>query len=149
MLLHSELATLWGLDEDQNPGYWFWRSYHMVNDYNLLVDARPSYRVFTSAGSQVLASKAIGNVHISTNTAEVVLKDVLYVPGLNVKLLSTNSLTDEGARVILDSEGGKIHLQTGYTLRVTKNRAKGLLESAARHGDRAMPWQGRQSYSKE
>ncbi len=100
----------------------------MVNDYNLLVDARPSYRRVYTAGSQVLASKAIGNVHISTNTAEVVLKDVLYVPGLNVKLLSTNSLTDEGARVILDSEGGKIHLQTGYTLRVTKNRAKGLLE---------------------
>ena len=71
---------------------------------------------------------AIGDASISTNTGDVLLQNVLYVQHLNVNLLSTNSLTDEGARVTLDSTGGQIHLANGMLLKISKNCEQGLLE---------------------
>ncbi|KAJ1039877.1 hypothetical protein NDA11_002974 [Ustilago hordei] len=55
-------------------------------------------------------------------------QNVLYVKNLNVNLLSTNSLTDEGAQVTLDHAGGQIHLANGTLLKISKNSKCGLLE---------------------
>ncbi|SOV03025.1 uncharacterized protein UDID_18314 [Ustilago sp. UG-2017a] len=100
----------------------------MVNDYSMLIGPRTCRKHVLTAGSEVLEATAIGDASISTNTGDVLLQNVLYVQHLNVNLLSTNSLTDEGARVILDSTGGQIYLANGMLLKMTKNRKRGLLE---------------------
>ena len=94
----------------------------MVNDYSMLIGPRTCRKCVLTAGSEVLEATAIGDASISTNTGDVLLQNVLYVQHLNVNLLSTNSLADEGARVILDSTGGQIYLANGMLLKMTKNR---------------------------
>ena len=69
----------------------------MVNDYSMLIGLRTCQKCILTAGSKVLEVTAIGDASISTNTRDVLLQNVLYVQHLNVNLLSTNSLTDEGA----------------------------------------------------
>ncbi|SYW82245.1 uncharacterized protein UHO2_00730 [Ustilago hordei] len=103
-------------------------SYHMVNDYSMLIHPRTCRKQIITAGSEVLEAAAIGDASISTDYGEISLQNVLYVKHLNVNLLSTNSLTDEGARVILDTTGGQIFLTNGMTLKIAKNRERGLLE---------------------
>ncbi|SYW86587.1 uncharacterized protein UHO2_04084 [Ustilago hordei] len=103
-------------------------SYHMVNDYSMLIHPRTCRKRIITAGSKVLEEAAIGDASISTDYREISLQNVLYVKHLNVNLLSTNSLTDEGARVILDTTGGQIFLTNGMTLKIAKNRERGLLE---------------------
>ncbi|SOV07964.1 uncharacterized protein UDID_17246 [Ustilago sp. UG-2017a] len=103
-------------------------SYHMVNDYSMLIHPRTCQKRIITAGSEVLEAAAIGDASISTDYKEISLQNVLYVKHLNVNLLSTNSLTDEGARVILDTTGGQIFLTNGMTLKIAKNRERGLLE---------------------
>ena len=82
----------------------------MVNDYSMLIHPRTCRKRIITAGSEVLEVAAIGDASISTDYGEISLQNVLYVKHLNVNLLSTNSLTDEGARVILDTTGGQIFL---------------------------------------
>ncbi|SOV05421.1 uncharacterized protein UDID_18419 [Ustilago sp. UG-2017a] len=84
-------------------------------------------RVYT-AGSEVLEATAVGDASIATEYGDVYLQNVLYVKRLNVNLLSTNSLTDEGARVTLDPTGRQIHLANGMLLKIAKDREHGLLE---------------------
>ncbi|SOV04531.1 uncharacterized protein UDID_17116 [Ustilago sp. UG-2017a] len=103
-------------------------SYHMVNDYSMLIHLRTCRKRIITAGSEVLEAAAIGDASISTDYGEISLQNVLYVKHLNVNLLSTNSLMDEGARVILDTTGGQIFLTNGMTLKIAKNRKRGLLE---------------------
>ncbi|SOV04489.1 uncharacterized protein UDID_17101 [Ustilago sp. UG-2017a] len=103
-------------------------SYHMVNDYSMLIHPRTCRKRIITAGSEVLEAAAIGDASISTDYREISLQNVLYVKHLNVNLLSTNSLTDEGARVILDTTGSQIFLTNGMTLKIAKNRERGLLE---------------------
>ncbi|SOV09374.1 uncharacterized protein UDID_18568 [Ustilago sp. UG-2017a] len=103
-------------------------SYHMVNDYSMLIHPRTCRKRIITAGSEVLEAAAIGDASISTDYGEIPLQNVLYVKHLNVNLLSTNSLTDEGAQVILDTTGGQIFLTNGMTLKIAKNRERGLLE---------------------
>ena len=100
----------------------------MVNDYSMLIHPRTCRKRIITAGSEVLEAAAIGDASISTDYGEIPLQNVLYVKHLNVNLLSTNSLTDEGARVILGTTGGQIFLTNGMTLKIAKNRERGLLE---------------------
>ncbi|SOV08316.1 uncharacterized protein UDID_17350 [Ustilago sp. UG-2017a] len=111
-LTHSWLSTL----DSKETSHWILdsgASYHMVNGYSMLIGLRTCQKCILTAGSEVLEATAIGDASISTNTRDVLLQNVLYVQHLNVNLLSTNSLTDEGARVILDSTGGQIYLANG------------------------------------
>ncbi|SOV08787.1 uncharacterized protein UDID_17732 [Ustilago sp. UG-2017a] len=120
-LTHSWPSTL----DSKETSHWILdsgASYHMVNDYSMLIGPRTCRKCVLTAGSEVLEATAIGDASISTNTGDVLLQNVLYVQRLNVNLLSTNSLTDEGARVILDSTGGQIYLANGMLLKMTKNR---------------------------
>ncbi|CCF50015.1 uncharacterized protein UHOR_14151 [Ustilago hordei] len=78
--------------------------------------------------SKVLEAAAIGDASISTDYGEISLQNVLYVKHLNVNLLSTNSLMDERAQVILDTTSGQIFLTNGMTLKIAKNCKQGLLE---------------------
>ncbi|SOV06222.1 uncharacterized protein UDID_19483 [Ustilago sp. UG-2017a] len=126
-LTHSWLSTL----DSKETSHWILdsgASYHMVNDYSMLIGPRTCRKRVLTAGSEVLEATAIGDASISTNTRDVLLQNVLYVQHLNVNLLSTNSLTDEGARVILDSTGGQIYLANGMLLKMTKNCKRGVLE---------------------
>ena len=88
----------------------------MVNDYSMLICPRACRKRVFTAGSQVLEATAIGDVNVLTNYGDVLLQNVLYVKNLNVNLMSTNSLTDEGARVTLDLTGRQIHLANGMLL---------------------------------
>ncbi|SOV05388.1 uncharacterized protein UDID_18403 [Ustilago sp. UG-2017a] len=103
-------------------------SYHMVNDYSMLVHPRTCRKRIITTGSEVLEAAAIGDASISTDYGEISLQNVLYVKHLNINLLSTNSLMDEGARVILDTTGSQIFLTNGMTLKIAKNHERGLLE---------------------
>ncbi|SOV07252.1 uncharacterized protein UDID_18754 [Ustilago sp. UG-2017a] len=113
-------ATCWILDSGA--------SYHMVNNHSMLIHPRNCRKRVYTAGSEVLEATAVGDVSIATEYGDVYLQNVLYVKRLNVNLLSTNSLTDEGARVTLDPTGGQIHLANGMLLKVAKDRERGLLE---------------------
>ncbi|SOV01626.1 uncharacterized protein UDID_18144 [Ustilago sp. UG-2017a] len=79
-------------------------------------------------GFGMLEATAVGDVSITTEYGDVYLQNVLYVKRLNVNLLSTNSLTDEGAHVILDPTGRQIHLANSMLLKIAKDRKRGLLE---------------------
>ncbi|SOV04878.1 uncharacterized protein UDID_17223 [Ustilago sp. UG-2017a] len=105
----SEGTTCWILDSGA--------SYHMVNDHSMLIHPR-----------NLLEATAVGDTNIATEHGDVYLQNVLYVKRLNINLLSTNSLTDEGARVTLDPTGGQIHLANGMLLKIAKDRECGLLE---------------------
>ena len=100
----------------------------MVNDYSVLIHPRACQKCIFTAGSEVLEATAVGDVNILTKHRDVSLQNVLYVRILNVNLLSTNSLMDEGAQVILDHTGGIIHLVNGTSLKVSKSNEWGLLE---------------------
>ena len=100
----------------------------MINDYSMLIHPRKCRKRVYTAGSEVLEATAVGDVSISTEYGEILLQNVLYVHSLNINLLSTNSLTDEGARVTLDPEGGQIYLADGTILKIVKNHKSGLLE---------------------
>ena len=100
----------------------------MVNNYNMLICPRTCQKRIFTAGSKVLEATAIGDASISKSHGDVFLQNVLYVQHLNVNLLSTNSLTDEGAQVMLDSTRGQIHLANGMLLKMTKNHKQRLLE---------------------
>ena len=69
----------------------------MVNNYSMLISPRTCQKHVFTARSKVLEVTAIGDANISTNHGDVFLQNVLYVQHLNANLLSTNSLTDEGA----------------------------------------------------
>ena len=69
----------------------------MTNDYSTLINPRTCQKHIYTAGKEVLDASAIGDLYISTAHGETLLQNVLYVKNLNVNLLSTNSLTDEGA----------------------------------------------------
>ena len=69
----------------------------MVNDHSMLIHPRNCRRRVYTAGSEVLEATAVGDVSIATEHGDVYLQNVLYVKRLNVNLLSTNPLTDEGA----------------------------------------------------
>ena len=100
----------------------------MVNNYSMLIGPKTCRKHVLTTGSEVLEATAIGDASISTNTGDIFLQNVLYVQHLNVNLLSTNSLTNEGARVTLDSTGGQIYLANGMLLKMIKNHEQGLLE---------------------
>ncbi|KAJ1583661.1 hypothetical protein NDA15_005642 [Ustilago hordei] len=82
--------------------------------------------IFT--GSEVLEATAVGDVSITTKYGDILLQNILYVKNLNINLLSTMSLTDEGAQVTLDHTGSQIHLANGIILKISKNSKCGLLE---------------------
>ncbi|SOV04525.1 uncharacterized protein UDID_17111 [Ustilago sp. UG-2017a] len=113
-------TTCWILDSGA--------SYHMVNNHSMLIHPRNCRKHVYTTGSEVLEATAVGDVSIATEYGDVYLQNVLYVKRLNVNLLSTNSLTDEGARVTLDPTGRQIHLANGMLLKVAKDRKRGLLE---------------------
>ena len=100
----------------------------MVNDHSMLIHPRNCRKRVYTAGSEVLEATAVGDTNIATEHGDVYLQNVLYVRKLNINLLSTNSLTDEGARVTLDPTGGQIHLANGMLLKIAKDRERGLLE---------------------
>ncbi|SAM68068.1 related to retrotransposon protein [Ustilago bromivora] len=100
----------------------------MVNNHSMLINPRTCQKRIFTAGSEVLEATAVGDASISTKYGDVLLQNVLYVRNLNVNLLSTNSLTDEGARVILDNTGGQIHLADGTLFKISKSDECGLLE---------------------
>ncbi|SOV02022.1 uncharacterized protein UDID_18936 [Ustilago sp. UG-2017a] len=100
----------------------------MINDYSMLIHPRKCRKCVYTARSEILKVTAVGDVSISTRCGEVLLHNVLYVHNLNVNLLSTNTLMDEGACVTLDLRGGQIHLANGMLLKIAKNRKRGLLE---------------------
>ncbi|SOV06480.1 uncharacterized protein UDID_17482 [Ustilago sp. UG-2017a] len=104
-------------------------TFHMINDYSMLIHPRKCRKRVYTAGSEVLEATAVGDVSISTEYGEILLQNVLYVHSLNINLLSTNSLTDEGAHVTLDPKGGQIHLADGTLLKIVKNHKSGLLET--------------------
>ncbi|SOV02711.1 uncharacterized protein UDID_18007 [Ustilago sp. UG-2017a] len=116
----SEGTTCWILDSGA--------SYHMVNDHSMLIHPRNCRKRVYTAGSKVLEATAVGDTNIATEHGDVYLQNVLYVKRLNINLLSTNSLTDEGACVTLDPTGGQIHLANGMLLKIAKDRERGLLE---------------------
>lgn len=101
---------------------------HMVNDISLLDNPQPFHGRVNTAGEGTMEIRAMGDADFNIGAAQVRLKDVLYVPDLNVKLLSTIALTDEGARVLLEHEGGKIFFPDGALLRARINRKKNWLE---------------------
>ncbi|CCF50136.1 uncharacterized protein UHOR_14263 [Ustilago hordei] len=103
-------------------------SYHMVNSYDMLIHPRTCQKCLITARNEVLEVTAIGDINISTDYRDIPLQNILYVKHLNVNLLSTNSLTDDGAQVILDNTGGLIYLINSMTLKVAKNCKQGLLE---------------------
>ena len=109
----------------------------MVNDHSMLIHPRNCRKRVYTAGSEVLEATAVGDTNIATEHGDVYLQNVLYVRKLNINLLSTNSLTDEGARMTLDPTGGQIHLANGMLLKIAKDRERGLLEFEATHGDKA------------
>ncbi|SOV01642.1 uncharacterized protein UDID_18154 [Ustilago sp. UG-2017a] len=100
----------------------------MVNDHSMLIHPRNCRKCVYTTGSEVLEATAVGDTNIATEHGDVYLQNVLYVKRLNINLLSTNSLTDEGARVTLDPTGGQIHLANGMLLKIAKDRERGLLE---------------------
>ncbi|SOV02936.1 uncharacterized protein UDID_18083 [Ustilago sp. UG-2017a] len=100
----------------------------MVNDHSMLIHPRNCRKHVYTAGSEMLEATAVGDTNIATEHGDVYLQNVLYVKRLNINLLSTNSLTDEGARVTLDPTGGQIHLANGMLLKIAKDRERGLLE---------------------
>ncbi|KAJ1044892.1 hypothetical protein NDA10_002651 [Ustilago hordei] len=116
----SEETTCWILDSGV--------SYHMVNDHSMLIHPRNCRKCMYTARSEVLEVTAVGDVSIETEHGDVHLQNVLYVKRLNINLLSTNSLMDEGARVTLDPTGRQIHLANGVLLKIVKDRKHGLLE---------------------
>ena len=77
----------------------------MINNHSILINPKTCQKHVFTAGSEVLEATAVGDINISTAHGDVFLQNVLYVRNLNVNLLSTNSLTDEGAQVILDHTG--------------------------------------------
>ncbi|KAJ1576884.1 hypothetical protein NDA15_002307 [Ustilago hordei] len=103
-------------------------SYHMVNNYSMLICLRPCQKHVFTAGSKVLEAMAIRDVNISMYYGDVFLQNALYVRHLNVNLLSTNFLMDEGAQVTLDIVGRQIHLANGMLLKIAKDCEWGLLE---------------------
>ena len=103
-------------------------SYHMVNSYDMLIHPRTCRKHVITAGNEVLEVTAIGETSILTDYGDIPLQNVLYVKHLNVNLLSTNSLTDDGAQVILDNTSRQIYLTNSMTLKVAKNHEQGLLE---------------------
>lgn len=100
----------------------------MANDYSIIINPKTCQKCVFTAGSEVLEATAVGDVNISTEHGDVFLQNVLYVRNLNVNLLSTNSLMDEGARVTLDIVSGQIHLANGMLLKIAKDCERGLLE---------------------
>ncbi|SAM80015.1 related to retrotransposon protein [Ustilago bromivora] len=103
-------------------------SHHMVNNYSMLVHPRTCQKCVITTGNEVLEATAIGDISVSTDYGDIPLQNVLYVKNLKVNLLSTNSLMDEGAQVILDTTSRQIYLANGMILKVAKNREQGLLE---------------------
>lgn len=102
----------------------------MVNDYNLLIDPKPYSGLVHTAGKEALPIKAKGDVLIWTESGEISISNVLFVPSINVKLFSTMAVTDEGARVTLDYNGGNIIMDDGTMVKITKNRDNHWLELA-------------------
>ncbi|SYW77171.1 uncharacterized protein UHO2_06467 [Ustilago hordei] len=103
-------------------------SFHMINNHSILINPKTCQKHVFTAGSEVLEATAVGDINISTAHGDVFLQNVLYVRNLNVNLLSTNSLMDEGAQVILDHMGGQIYLANGTLLKISKDHDHGLLE---------------------
>ena len=117
--------------KSKEPFHWILdsgASYHMVNDYSMLIWPRTRQKCVFTAGSKVLEATAIGDANISMSYGDVFLHNALNVRHLNVNLLSTNSLTDKGAQVTLDITSRQIHLENGMLLKVAKDCEQGLLE---------------------
>ncbi|SYW81878.1 uncharacterized protein UHO2_00382 [Ustilago hordei] len=126
--LTPSLKRLSGLKE---PSHWILdsgASYLMINNCSMLIQPKTCQKHIFTAGSEVLEATAIGGISISTEYGDLSLQNVLYVKDLNVNLLSTNLLTDEGAQVILDPTGGQIHMANGMVFKISKDHKHGLLE---------------------
>ncbi|SYW81934.1 uncharacterized protein UHO2_00421 [Ustilago hordei] len=54
-------------------------SYHMVNDYSMLIGPKTCRKRILTAGSEVLEATAIGDASISTNTGDIFLQNVFML----------------------------------------------------------------------
>ncbi|SOV03879.1 uncharacterized protein UDID_19349 [Ustilago sp. UG-2017a] len=77
-LTHSWPSTL----DSKETSHWILdsgASYHMVNNYSMLIGPRTCRKRVLTAGSEVLEATAIGDASISTNTGDVLLQNVFML----------------------------------------------------------------------
>ena len=65
------------------------------------------------AGEYTLEAKGIGDVELNTTYETILLKNVLYVPGLNANFVSLGKTTKAGLKVEFDEETAKIKAKSG------------------------------------
>ncbi len=90
---------------------------HMTGDFLLLIDPTPlSGNILITGFDSGFTSRPtyIGNVRIlvkngSGKLSSILLKDVLYVPGLYPNLFSEDKLTQVGAEILITKDSAKIY----------------------------------------
>lgn len=83
----------------------------MTNNYGLLMNkTQPNVKEFTVANNQKLLIDCVGDVNqVISNGSKITLKDVQYIPGICVNLLSVSQMVKKGFRVFFDKSGCKIY----------------------------------------
>ncbi|XP_073365550.1 uncharacterized protein [Aegilops tauschii subsp. strangulata] len=85
---------------------------HMTGYLNHLVDYTPA-----ASGDQVIDTPSMGCMAVhgrgSVNTTNIILQDVLYIPGLDANLVSTGQLAELGYTIALGPYGCRIYKDDG------------------------------------
>lgn len=98
-------------------------SSHMTPHGQMLSNIQPTnVTEIISANSAKLQVKGAGEMTLITNDQEIVVNDVLHVPGLSANLLSVHHIASKGNSVLFDSKG--------CTIRNADNEIVAMCESS-------------------
>lgn len=97
----------------ENTSEWFIDSgatAHMTNNHVLLMNkTQPRVKEVTVANNQKLSIDCVGDIdQVINDGKKITLKDVQYIPGICVNLLSVSQIVKRGFRVLFDKDGCKI-----------------------------------------
>lgn len=95
-------------------------SQHMTGNRHWFDDTLSSInesKVYTASGT--LQAEGQGDVYLSKGDLKLVLKDVMYVPGLKYNLFSVSKAVNSGARVLFEANGctiekGQVRLKANF-----------------------------------
>ena len=114
-LSERELSTVWILDSGATS--------HHTGNRKLLRNIRKLEKPqITMTGDGESAYNEVGETSIDTDDALLNLRDVIFVPGFKVNLISVSKLTDIGLRVIYEGDRAVITDLDGMTLFTAKKR---------------------------
>ena len=98
-------SEIWTLDSGSST--------HMSPDIERMRETRPfQTKVNLAEDARALMSRARGNIEVSTDTNDgevnLLIKDVLYIPGLRGNLLSVSQLCKNGHKIVFENHGAKV-----------------------------------------